>query len=521
MNLDEYIRNYYSIDDNNAKISGKRLLYQPIYHHPEFNSINKAEDYEEKIDLIYTIINNYHKKLKKNKIKILDIGSAEGYIDFILKEKLGDKVEIICYEKYVGAINICNEIKKETNLSIEFNKAEPILSIIDKHKNDSIDIMLLFNVLHWISIEEGGFRKTVKLLEKLASNSNMLLIELAGYDKNNTERCPRNYDDWFDNIKFYQKIAIFKHRYSDMQRPLFIASNMYVYISNIFYKIDNYIKSFEGMRRAFISDNILIKIVYKTYKNRVGFNTSPEDCIKEMRNEICNCDKGISFLPTVINYYDLDDYFILCLNLKKIGVRNLTLNISDCKNSYNKIINILDNLIELESNNLYHYDLTVLNIMETNEGEAFLIDYGAIINKNKISGANLLVNIIQKDVYNSYDAFVGVLVDYFTSNNKHFDFYISNYFIPTIFYNEDLKLPKRIKNFLIKYQSTDRKKLSFILLKEMFIYYVIDNNALDISDYDMDIYNLEYEKRRSIHDRIILYIYQEIVKKQLSLMMNK
>ena len=61
---------------------------------------------------------------------------------------------------------------------------------------------------------------------------------------------------------------------------------------------------------------------------------------------------------------------------------------------YEKIINILDNLIELEEKKLYHYDLTTWNVMETQTGEAFLIDFGAIIPKNIVDGGNMILQRI-------------------------------------------------------------------------------------------------------------------------------
>ena len=58
MNIQECISNYYTIN-NQDTIDGKRQLYQPIYGHREYLSMNSEEDYKEKIDKLCEIISNY------------------------------------------------------------------------------------------------------------------------------------------------------------------------------------------------------------------------------------------------------------------------------------------------------------------------------------------------------------------------------------------------------------------------------------------------------------------------------
>ena len=71
MNVQEIINTYFSSE------SGCRPLYQPVFGHPELNTIVENLDYEEKIATLFKLIKQFQTQTGKKIVHIFDIGSAE------------------------------------------------------------------------------------------------------------------------------------------------------------------------------------------------------------------------------------------------------------------------------------------------------------------------------------------------------------------------------------------------------------------------------------------------------------
>lgn len=490
-----------------------RPLYQPIFGHPEYNARVNSLDNDERVQTLSKLIRQFQTKTGKKEIHILDIGSAEGYIDLCLKKEFGDDVKITCYEQFEHSVELSKAINDEFGFDISFNNSpKSNLEFANNLSDQNFDIVFLFDIIYWTSLKDGGWKNTKQWLSILAKNSSVLLLELAGYDNNNDMLAPKLYDNWFNRISYYKKITSFKYSNDNIERPFYIASNKYVYLNNTFYTIEHYDSSFNGMRRAFLCGDCLIKMLYKNVTN--DFEITNSDAIFEMQNEVNNCNLNFSFSPNIDYFYETSDDVNLVLRLKKIGANKLKLKIHDYKKECGKILNVLDNLIELESKNLYHYDLTTQNIMETKDGEAFLIDLGAAIPKNIMSGGNKMIyEFDPKSKYNSYDAFIGIVIDFFRSNMmKGYEGDLLHSFIPNIFFDENSLLPQGVKNFLKKYQITKHEELSFELLKRYFNDYVINEKQLILTRDEKVIYGLEYERRRNEDAHLKMFSIAKIIK---------
>ena len=113
----------YFLDKNLADQStDKRPLYQPVFGHPEYDSIVQNNNYQDRINAIAEIIKQYQEQTPQKVIRILDIGAAEGFIDFCLKKIFGDTISITCYEQNLGSVELSNALNKENNYNISFNK---------------------------------------------------------------------------------------------------------------------------------------------------------------------------------------------------------------------------------------------------------------------------------------------------------------------------------------------------------------------------------------------------------------
>jgi len=504
------------IISNSFNQKNQRELYHSLYNHPEFVSLVSNSDIKEKVELIIDLIRQYMNTTNKEQVKILDVGSAEGYIDFCIKEILGNKVKITGVESFEPSVQISQLINKEMDWDLEFKLREQNITNLDFIKTISdgeYDIVFLFNVLHWTSLQDGSWQNSRIWLEHLSNKVDIILLELAGFDKSNETRAPKNYLEWFNNIAFFSKLKETQHFTGSGKRPFYLASNKLFYVQDNFKFIESYQITFDGMRRAYRNNDTILKIVYKTYSQN-KYNISFEDCILELKQEMKNAQKGLSFSPDIEYFIDSKDICLSVLKLKKIGQSLVSIDSNRPKERDRKFLDILNNLIEAEEQSLYHYDLTLWNIMQDKNGQAFLIDIGAFIGDNIIDGGNSILKKINPQTNcNSFDAFMGIVWDLLISRTNT-DFLLSKVgFHPiSIFFDEEVKIPKNYRNFFKAFQASDRKCLSFNYIKQLFIKYVLNKEELLWNQNKEEIYCYHYEKRRSENNNLELYTLIKLLK---------
>lgn len=498
MDIKNIIQHYFAADAKHP--DGKRTLYHPVYKHPEFGAAVSHFDSEERLPILIDLIKSYMKDTEKQIVKILDIGCGEGYFEFRLQEEFEDRIQLTGVDSNKGSIELAHAINNENHWDIEFKLSHQMNQLIESIRPDEYDIVLLFNVLHWTSLQEGGWQNTRKWVEDLSLKVPVLLLELAGYDTAHPNRVPGDYKKYFQNIKFFIKLTEFKHFSSHEMRPFIVASNHYFYIQKRFWKIDQYRPSFHKMRRAFLSKDHLMKIVYKNMTDLTNWGEMPaENAVKEMKRELENISLNMSFTPTCIYFEETSDYFCMLLKLKHVGVSYITFDHIE-----NNILNILENLIEAESHGLYHYDLTKTNIMEDKTHHAFMIDCGAFTQKNILSGGNQIAVFANPHTnLNSYDAFMSLIWELLTRKEDCFATQLlEGTVVPTVFFDENAHIPNNYKNFFKSFYALARDAISFSKIRELFVRYVQQNTPLTLSETEQKIYNAHYELRRNEQENI-------------------
>ena len=241
-------------------------VYQPVYGH-EYKFKYKRESID-RLNKIKIVCKNLQSHLKR-KLRILDVGCAQGYLSFNLSKycKTIDAVDG-CLQN----INLCNLIKREFNFkNIKFYHTD-VLKFEFSHE---YDIVIIFNVIHHIC-HQKSIDVTLDFLRKISQESKVSLLELTNCDENHewSSSLPESNITFTEIFDFSDTICEFNNHLNDKKRPLIIGSKNLVYFNNSFFGFKQKLNSshkFErnvhkGLKSYFYCEDKLIK-QYKNIKD--------------------------------------------------------------------------------------------------------------------------------------------------------------------------------------------------------------------------------------------------------------
>ena len=379
-------------------------IYQKIWRHPEYDDTSRL--CQDRAEHIVTVVKDLRKKLGKENLRVLDLGCAQGYFCFTLKE-LGCDVDGIdfCPQN----IELCGALNEEVDFRCNFRQEKLTKEFVESLAVGEYDVVLCLSVIHHVA-NENGFDYARGIFEELSQKAQVVITELAVKEEPLywNENLPAKYESWFDSIPFFNELAFFPTHLSDIVRPLILFSAKYFYCEKQFFEFFEWkkkaydIKPEDNLRRYYMGDSVLMKFCH-----------SREYFVNEVYNEVnfLKENSALDFVPKVLAFEQnqkgvLAVYKInrgkLLIDLMKDG-ENV-----DCE----KILcDILEQCAELENLGYYHGDLRLWNIC-VKDGRAFLIDFGNI-QKDK---QDLVAKDFNKNFdYSVYDAFLGLAFDLLTA----------------------------------------------------------------------------------------------------------
>ncbi|MCR5316877.1 MAG: methyltransferase domain-containing protein [Treponema sp.] len=383
-------------------------IYQRIWGHPEYDKSSRG--CEDRAIYIVQAVKDLQKMLGKKELRVLDLGCAQGYFCFTLRE-LGCQVSGIdfCREN----IELCKALAEESGLDCSFKQEKLTKDFAQNISLDQYDVVLCLSVIHHVC-NEYGFDYARNIFEMLSQKAVIVITELAVKEEPLywNKNLPVNYENWFDNIAFFNELAFFPTHLSNIVRPLVIFSSKFFYCEKKYYKFSEWkkksydMKPEDNFRRYYRGRDLLMKFCH-----------GREQLVNEIKNEVVFCTKNpdVEFLPKVLAS-ESSSKSVLAVYKIKTG----ELLLDAIKNSenldYEKIVNdILIQCIELEELGYYHGDLRVWNVC-IKDDRAFLIDFGNI-QKTKEDMVARLFN--PNFNYTVYDAFMALVFDLVTKQNYH------------------------------------------------------------------------------------------------------
>ena len=434
-------------------------FYQKVYGHPEYDGSGSTPCENREI-IFKKIISDLQKKTGKIDLKVLDIGCAQGYFCFALNE-IGCKTTGVDFLQ--ENVDFCNAINEENGSPSKFLQGELSLEFANQIKENEYDVVLCLNVLHHVALHHD-FKYAREVLEIIASKVKIIIIEMAIKEEPVywCKNLPIKYEEWFQNIKFFNEIVFTSTALSNVERPTIVCSNSLLYSNNEFSKIIR----LDGFNSSYYCEDKFVKVYRKKCKEKLINSEIDSKFVLNTNREVL--DKCTTFYIS-----DFDGYRMWDLS-------------EDGANLEKRICAILEILITLEKENKYYNNLRVWDI-GIKENEVLLLRGDKVSHSKK--DTLVYENINDDDLYSIdvYDTFLAFVHDVFNKGDKLNDKLISN-----IYDEEDVN--DLIVNFIDSVLLYDRNELNFNIILDEFIKHVVNKEKKDFSNTDLDIIEKMREK---------------------------
>ena len=353
-------------------------IYQVIYGHSEFSSA-ASRACEDRLSEIGKIVRALHIKLGRRP-RILDLGCAQGYFSIGLAE-IGADVDGV--DNLPENIRVCTLLAAEQpNLKVQFCLGD-VIDVVRNLKLNQYDIVLGLSVFHHI-VHGHGLKFVQDLIVTIAKLVPLGLYELALHSEPPiwAQVQPTDPTSLLSAYNFILKIGEFPTHLSTLSRPLFFASNKYWFLSGVIdayteFKISPHALAegvFDGTRRYYIGDKTIAKLFTTTHPKLGGLNRD------ELVSEAAFLQKPVPGfkMPKLVMSGESDGLVFIVRELIR---GDLLIDFIRSGRKYNArkiLLEVLEQLVYLEREGLYHNDLRVWNVIIPPKGKACLIDYGSI-----------------------------------------------------------------------------------------------------------------------------------------------
>lgn len=354
-------------------------IYQPIYGFPEFDA-ESSRACADRWAILEPLVQSYRVQQGLDRpLHVLDIGCAQGYFAFKFAE-LGAEVTAIDY--LPENVALCHALNKTKGEPVDFHLEQFSAALYEDLPDGHYDFVLGLSIFHHIA-HEAGFDKAQEHIKQLQRKSACLILELARREEGLYWGVsqPPDWTEWVNESGFFKELSYFPTHLGNVLRPLVLASDTLAHVDNTWIRYERmFARSFQhGLehpgKRFYICADGIIK-----YSRRNYLNPTSNAIVEEIDQEYCILSEFgdmLSFLPK-LHAYEKRRYFSVIAVNQEIGEVLYDAMLDGRKLDINGILlDVLDNLVELEAQALYHNDLRLWNVVLLG-GRASLIDGGSI-----------------------------------------------------------------------------------------------------------------------------------------------
>ncbi|WP_114241366.1 methyltransferase domain-containing protein [Dyella sp. C9] len=210
----------------NDKVAALPEIYQPIYGHPELAQ-HVSRGCEDRLHYLNALHDALCAQLQRP-VRVLDLGCAQGYISLSLAAR---GATVVGVDFLAANVEVCSALAAEhPGWSVRFEHAR-LEDFIGQLEEDSFDLVFGLSVFHHV-VHEHGLPRVQQWLDRLAACATLGVFELAqsGEPLYWAPSQPKDSRDLLRGFSFVHEIARFPTHLSDIQRPLYVASNHYWYL---------------------------------------------------------------------------------------------------------------------------------------------------------------------------------------------------------------------------------------------------------------------------------------------------
>lgn len=351
-------------------------VYQPIYGHSDFSdhASRPCADRLEVIGGIYDAL----QALLGRPLKVLDLGCAQGYFSLSLASRGAVVRGVDFLDKNIAVCMALAQENPQFNAAFEVGRVE---DVIDQLQPGEYDLVLGLSVFHHV-IHERGIDEVKRLFQHAASQCGAMILEIALQEGDLYWAASQPEDPLvlLESVTFVCEAARFKTHLTNVQRPLYLASNNYWVVKDKAGRFDTWTNeshalannTHEGTRRYFFCQQEVVKL-YRFVGPRADHNRL--EFLRE-RMFLTNAPPDYPLAePIVISESEREGWVVMQRLQGELLLDVLDEPLLDRKGV---LRDILEQLVKLESFGLCHSDVRSWNVLVTEGAGARLIDYGAI-----------------------------------------------------------------------------------------------------------------------------------------------
>lgn len=368
--------------DIDALISELPELYQPIFGYPGHSASRPAD--LDRTDAVVAAVTQIAIAVG-HPLRILDLGSAQGYFSFIMAQAGHSVVGVDYLPANVRLATAIADLQPDLDVCFVEDQVEHFVATVEPGQ---FDVVLGLSILHHI-VHSAGSEAATALVEVLASNVPFGLFEMATRDEPVYWAASQPIDPrvTLSPYAFIRAIAHSPTHLSDVPRPVFFCAAHHALINDELYDLASFAESSHasgrdaivGKRRYYATASSIVKITARFAEGIADDDLA--DMRAEIRREAAILDAGQLPIdtPEIRELTATEDEILIArtampgvLLADIIGRHDL-----DRSEIYAQL---LDALAALESAGLYHNDLRTWNVLWDEAARRLrLIDFGQLL----------------------------------------------------------------------------------------------------------------------------------------------
>ena len=358
-------------------------LYQPVYGRVG-NDTSRVADSPRTAQILSTI--DLIAAHFDRPIRILDLGSAQGYYCFLAAERHHHVTGVDYLPINIAVSRAIHQQHPE--LSVEFVEAD-LDGVSALVAEGDFDLVLGLSILHHI-VHRDGREATAALVQQLRDNVPFGLFEMALRDEPVywAESLPNDPRATLAPYEFIRELAWSPTHLSDVERPLMFCSRSHALVNGRLYPILRFAESSHaaaasvhlGIRRYYDIPDGIVKISARF--GEIVDQKLLDDVQNEARQErdaIHKLTGSAIEVPSVIEFHDVPTEVLIAKTTFPGALLSEVLIPLGADDRLAAFEQVLRQLADLERLGWYHTDLRTWNVVwDATQGVARLIDHGAL-----------------------------------------------------------------------------------------------------------------------------------------------
>ncbi len=352
--------------------------YQPIFAHPELSD-GSSRGCEDRLVLIRACARHLQAELGRP-LRVLDLGCAQGFFSLSLASD-GHRVHGVDFLDL--NVHVCQALAGQNpglDATFEHGTVEDVIELLEP---DAYDLVLGLSVFHHL-VHARGIVSVSELCRKLSEVAGAAIYELALREEPLywAASLPQDPAELLSSYAFTRLLSRQPTHLSTIARPLIFASSRFWYVGDSIGTFNSWSGEAHAhgrgthhhSRRYYFGERVFVK------KMTLGMGGRAEINLQEFHNEAAFLRNPPAAFPAPRLIVTLDDSSDVFLAREMMEGRLLSELIDDGSpyDADQVISELIDQLVILERDGLYHNDVRCWNVLISGEARAVLIDYGAI-----------------------------------------------------------------------------------------------------------------------------------------------